>query len=234
MSTINDSDLFLVERSGTSYKVAASDIGDVQSSDLFLVERSNTSYKLTKSDLDSDLNDTDLILVERSGTSYKVTGADFKGLFTSVTLGTFSPDIENSSYGGVGSILQSTCSSSQHFFGNGDNLSTSARVDFNGSVGIKVSVNDLIQVQFTSNDESGGNRQIALVISGSTYPLSQCSAFAIIGYECNFAQYIDHTCQVNGEWTGIVGLNDNYYGIGRIKINGYQIYAGATYKTGIN
>ena len=234
MSTINDTDLFLVNRAGSSYKTTASNISSATDTDLFLVTRAGSSYKVAKSDVD-DIADTDLLLCDRAGSSYKVSGADFKDLFTSVTLGTFSPTIENqAAYGGVGSILQSTCVANQSFFGTGNNLSTSPRVDFNGSVGIKVSVNDLIQVQYTSNDESGGNRIIELVISGSTYPLNQCSAFAIIGYECNWAGYVDLTCPVNGEWTGIVGMNNNYYGIGRIKINGDLIYAGATYETGIN
>ena len=78
MSTINDSDLILVNRSSTSYKCEISNWDDdVQDSDTLLCERSNTSYKVTKANLD-DIDDTDNLLIERSNTSYKVSGEDFK------------------------------------------------------------------------------------------------------------------------------------------------------------
>ena len=51
----------------------------VNNTDTFLVERSGTSYKVEAQNLMADLQDTDLMLVERSGTSYKATGADIKG-----------------------------------------------------------------------------------------------------------------------------------------------------------
>jgi|TARA_R100000482_G_scaffold38862_2_gene13277 hypothetical protein len=50
----------------------------VNNTDTFLVERSGTSYKLQAQNLMADLQDTDLMLVERSGTSYKATGLDVK------------------------------------------------------------------------------------------------------------------------------------------------------------
>ena len=50
MSTINDTDLFIVERSGVSYKVPASELGDkLSENDLMVVERSGTTYKVTGS-----------------------------------------------------------------------------------------------------------------------------------------------------------------------------------------
>ena len=50
----------------------------VNNTDTFLVERSGTSYKLQAQNLMANLQDTDLMLVERSGTSYKATGLDVK------------------------------------------------------------------------------------------------------------------------------------------------------------
>jgi hypothetical protein len=50
----------------------------VNNTDTFLVERSGTSYKLQAQNLMATLQDTDLMLVERSGTSYKATGLDIK------------------------------------------------------------------------------------------------------------------------------------------------------------
>ena len=50
----------------------------VNNTDTFLVERSGTSYKLQAQNLMADLQDNDLMLVERSGTSYKATGLDIK------------------------------------------------------------------------------------------------------------------------------------------------------------
>lgn len=50
----------------------------VNNTDTFLVERSGTSYKVEAQNLMADLQDADLMLVERSGTSYKATGLDIK------------------------------------------------------------------------------------------------------------------------------------------------------------
>jgi len=47
-------------------------------SDVFLVLRGTTSYKVTAANLMSTLQDTDLLLVNRGSTSYKITGADLK------------------------------------------------------------------------------------------------------------------------------------------------------------
>ena len=68
----------------------------LQNSDLFLVERGGTSYKVTSENLVSTLADTDLLLVERSGTSYKITGADVKS-----QLGSSSADISSNVSGGT-------------------------------------------------------------------------------------------------------------------------------------
>ena len=46
--------------------------------DLFLVNRSNNTYKVEQQNLMASLQDTDLLLVNRNGTSYKITGSDFK------------------------------------------------------------------------------------------------------------------------------------------------------------
>ncbi len=46
MSTPNDTDLFLIERSGTQYKLSYEDMSTLNDDDLLLVERSGTQYKI--------------------------------------------------------------------------------------------------------------------------------------------------------------------------------------------
>lgn len=56
MSTINDSDYFLVERSGTQYKVSAENLmSTIQDSDLMIIARGNTQYKVTCADVRDQL-----------------------------------------------------------------------------------------------------------------------------------------------------------------------------------
>ena len=51
MSTINDSDLFCAERSGTLYKVRKDELSTLNDTDLLAVERSGTLYKVEAQDL---------------------------------------------------------------------------------------------------------------------------------------------------------------------------------------
>ncbi len=46
MSTINDTDLFVVERNGTQYKLANADMSTINETDLFVVERGGSQYKV--------------------------------------------------------------------------------------------------------------------------------------------------------------------------------------------
>ena len=80
MSPINDTDLFAVERSGTTYQLDAQNISvRLLDGDLMLVERGGAQYKILGSSVDSlSFQDTDLLLVERAGTLYKVEGLDLK------------------------------------------------------------------------------------------------------------------------------------------------------------
>ena len=76
----------------------------LQNSDLFLVERDSTNYKETTSNLMANLEDTDLMLVERDTTNYKITGLEMKQSLGGGAVNpgsndfTFSPAIE----GGTG------------------------------------------------------------------------------------------------------------------------------------
>ena len=51
----------------------------VNPTDKFLVNRSGSSYHVEKQNLMAQLEDDDLLLVNRSNKSYKITGAEFKG-----------------------------------------------------------------------------------------------------------------------------------------------------------
>ena len=77
---IQDTDLLLINRGGTSYYVKRADINSkVQDDDLALVNRGGVSYKLTGDKLKAGTyNDSDLFLVNRSGQSYKCLGSELK------------------------------------------------------------------------------------------------------------------------------------------------------------
>jgi len=228
MSTINDTDLFLVERSGTSYKVEASDIDDAQSSDLFLVERSGTSYKLTKSNLDSDLDDTDLILVERSGTSYKVSGADFKDLFTTKTCGTFTVTTNTGS--NPGTFLQSaTCSNSSYI------RDVTGEMYISCSTPFVVSANDTVSVRV--NHDGSNSATINLVMPGETDLAIGSLGSGSAWQACDDTIWETVTLSTSGTITGLTvtgGNTSDAFGVGQMKINGDLIYSGSTYETGIN
>ena len=78
--TIANTDKFLVNRNGGSFRLDASDISSAQPTDLFLVNRNGASFKCTAADLGSKLQDNDLMLINRSDQSYKVTGAEVKSI----------------------------------------------------------------------------------------------------------------------------------------------------------
>jgi hypothetical protein len=51
MSTLNDTDLFVIERSGTNYQVRSNEMSTLQDTDLFVVERSGTNYQIEAKDI---------------------------------------------------------------------------------------------------------------------------------------------------------------------------------------
>ena len=55
----------------------------VDPTDKFLVNRSGSSYNVDQQDLMAQLEDDDLLLVNRNSKSYKITGAEFKGSLSS-------------------------------------------------------------------------------------------------------------------------------------------------------
>ena len=52
MSTLQDTDLFVVDRNGTNYKLPHNQMSTLQDTDLFVVERNGTNYKIEAVDLD--------------------------------------------------------------------------------------------------------------------------------------------------------------------------------------
>lgn len=81
MSTINDTDVFLVNRGTASYKCPANQLRDKAiDTDFLLVNRGSTSYNVAFSNAKDVILDTDWLLINRGATSYKVSGADFKDI----------------------------------------------------------------------------------------------------------------------------------------------------------
>jgi len=228
MSTINDTDLFLVNRAGSSYKTTASNLSSVQDSDLFLVTRAGSSYKVAKSDVD-DIADTDLLLCDRAGSSYKVSGADFKGRFTSVTLGTFSPSAND---GSVSGFLQSASCSNNYIRPAG----ASYQCNFNCTTSVKVSVNDVVQILCCTGYDVN-SRALYMIINSSAYLVGGGLNQASWDVVCSSGVWRSTTLTVGGTMTALRGTGTNSggdLGLGQMKINGDLIYSGSTYETGIN
>mgnify|MGYP007063369118 CR=1 FL=1 len=235
MSTINDTDLFLVNRAGSSYKTTASNISSATDTDLFLVTRAGSSYKVAKSDVD-DIADTDLLLCDRAGSSYKVSGADFKGLFTSVTNGTFSPSCDNpgSTGSSVHNFLQSSSCTANYITADGDY----SLVTFHGTTDLKVSVNDVVSIRCCTGSDAS-NRDLWMLIDSTYYKCSGGLHGASWDVVCSSGQWKDTTVTVNGNFVGLKGTGvspggGGDIGLGQMKINGDLIYNGSTYETGIN
>ena len=227
MSTINDTDLFLVNRAGSSYKTTASNISSATDTDLFLVTRAGSSYKVAKSDVD-DIADTDLLLCDRAGSSYKVSGADFKDLFTTKTCGTFT--VTTDSGGNPGTFLQSaTCSNTSYI------RDVSGEMYISCSTPFVVSANDTVSVR--CNHDGSNHATISLVMPGETNLTIGSLTAGSTWKACNDTIWKTVTLPTSGTITGLTVTGGNIsdaFGVGQMKINGDLIYSGATYESGIN
>ena len=89
MSTPISSDLLVVQRSSTLYKLTKSNwdsgtSGVVGGTDVFMVNRGGTNYEETYNN-NSNIEGSDLLLVERSNTKYKCTRCDWDGVNCAAT-----------------------------------------------------------------------------------------------------------------------------------------------------
>lgn len=80
MSTIQDTDLLLVNRGGVDYKLTASDLQDgvANDADLLLLNRSGTDYAVSATKIEDLTNDTDLLVISRAGVDCKVQAKHLK------------------------------------------------------------------------------------------------------------------------------------------------------------
>ena len=76
---IKNTDLFLINSGGLSYKVQARNLQE--STGTLLVNRGGSSYKCSVSDVEDDVQNNDKLLIERNGISYQVTGQVVKNWF---------------------------------------------------------------------------------------------------------------------------------------------------------
>ena len=79
MAINENTDYFLVNSGGSSYKVLAKDLANVTGS--LLVNRNQTSYKCDIADAKDKIQPNDVLLVNRNQTSYKVLGSEVLTLF---------------------------------------------------------------------------------------------------------------------------------------------------------
>lgn len=82
MSTINDTDLLLVNRRGVDYKTTALELKEqlagMSETDLLLINRSGRDYALPATEIEALTDDADLLVINREGADYKVSGKDLK------------------------------------------------------------------------------------------------------------------------------------------------------------
>ena len=77
MSTINDDDLFLVERTNTSHKVTAENLmSTIQDTDLMLVQRGTESFKVTCEDVKDQLGGGGLPVISKAELTQDQTNAN--------------------------------------------------------------------------------------------------------------------------------------------------------------
>jgi hypothetical protein len=83
MSTVLDTDIFLVQRGATLYQVAAVDLKDVPApTDILMAQRGASQFQVPYSRLEQ-VDDADLLLVQRGTTQHRVSGIDLKEYLTS-------------------------------------------------------------------------------------------------------------------------------------------------------
>ena len=76
---VQDTDLFLVNRGGASYKVQAQNLNNMQDTDIVMIDDGGVTKKVPKSKW-LDIPDSAWTLCNSGGTSYKVSGTNFKNL----------------------------------------------------------------------------------------------------------------------------------------------------------
>ena len=78
---VQDSDIFLVNRAGASYKVQAQNLNNMQDTDIIMIDDGGVTKKVPKTKW-FDIPDSAWTLCNSGGSSYKVSGANFKSLLT--------------------------------------------------------------------------------------------------------------------------------------------------------
>ena len=110
MSTLNDTDLFVIERSGTNYQVRSNEMSTLQDTDLFVVERSGTNYQVEAKDINlgptGSMEEPVSVLTPLNGaglndgqpyqplsTAITAVGADSSTVYTTDTIASVAPNL---------------------------------------------------------------------------------------------------------------------------------------------
>ena len=100
MSTLQDTDLFVVDRNGTNYKLPHNQMSTLQDTDLLVVERNGTNYKIEAVDLDlgptGSIDTPVAVLTPLNGAGTNA-GTPYEPLSTAIT-----------AVGGAGQLVYST------------------------------------------------------------------------------------------------------------------------------
>ena len=155
---------------------------------------------------------------------------------SSVTNGDFAPscDHPDSTGSSVSTFLQSSSCTASYITADGDY----SLVTFHGDNDLRVSVNDVVSIRCCTG-ANASSRDLWMLID-STYYKCSGGLHGITHQEvCNSGQWRDTTVTVDGNFVGLKGTGvspggGGDIGLGQMKINGYLIYNGSTYKTGIN
>ena len=109
MSTLQDSDLFIVDRNGTNYQLRNSQMSTLQDTDLFVVERSGVNYKVEAKDVNTGGVGLQLVtLAPLSGQpEFNITATTNLSKILSGSLVTYKWYRYTASTGGTGTLLKS-------------------------------------------------------------------------------------------------------------------------------
>ena len=102
MSTILDTDLWVINRGGVLYRSQSVDaLDDALPTDSVVVYRANQQFNCEIGNLDDKLLDSDHLFCQRGGTMYRVSGEDFRDYFSSDSPTPTTGIIVNPGYTGI-------------------------------------------------------------------------------------------------------------------------------------
>ena len=216
MSTLNDTDLFVIERSGTQYKARSDELSTLNDTDLFVVERSGTQYKVAASDVDlgpsGSMNSPVAVVTPVNGAGLNA-GTNYEPLSTTI-----------STVSGPSSITKTTDTASS--VANVSVLSSisSQRVGSGSSAIAAIYINDTIVTGSSLGATStGGFYALSQMFDTNENTVSYSQSSATSTYTFNPPLVITGSLKVRG-WNSDAG--------GKVLVNGHEVSGFSTQSGG--